>query len=253
MHRQQLWETVPPAEIQFRPHQFIALPETAQRYLQSAIAFGKWRSHIAPETPLATAVRLRMHGEIKLKNWCPFTAEQIIRFPEGFIWKARVWMRGLPISGFDRALAGEAAMQWKVLGILPIIRESGADIGRSALGRMQGELMWLPSAFCDASVTWTPFNTSQVQAHVRLQGETTPLTLKVNEQGALETIKFPRWGNPDSKGYRYLNFGGIIEAQRTFQGYTIPTQIRGGWHFDGESFAQAGEFFRATIDEARYR
>lgn len=244
MQLQQLWERAILGDKQFLPHQLIALPETAQRYLQSAIA---------PKTPLATSVHFKMHGELKLKTWCPFTAEQVIRFPEGFIWKATVRMRGLPIRGFDRVLDGEGSMQWKLLGVLPIIQESGQDLTRSALGRMQGELMWLPAAFCDSSVTWTAFNSSQVQAHVRLQRETTPITLKVSQQGELETIKFPRWGNPDGKGYRYLNFGGIVEAQGTFQGYTIPKQIRGGWHFDGESFAQEGEFFRATIDEATYR
>jgi hypothetical protein len=244
MDLQQFWNATAAAEKRFQPEELIALPETAQRYLQSAIA---------PETPLAKAVRLKMHGEIKLNNWFPFTAEQVIRFPEGFIWKATVRMRGLPIRGFDRVFDGEGAMQWKLLGLLPIIKESGEDINRSALGRMQGELVWLPSAFCDASVAWTTFNTSHVQAHVNLKGETTPLTLSINQKGELETIKFPRWGNPDNQGYRYLNFGGIIEAQGTFQGYTIPTQVRVGWHFDGNHFSEDGEFFRATIDEAIYQ
>ncbi|WP_408648826.1 DUF6920 family protein [Tumidithrix elongata] len=53
----------------FRPDEFSDRLETVRRYLEHAIA---------PETKLASAVRLRMHGEIKLKDWLPFKAEQVI-------------------------------------------------------------------------------------------------------------------------------------------------------------------------------
>ena len=45
------------------------LPAAARLYLEHAIVRG---------TPLASAVRLRMRGEIKLRRWLPFTAEQVI-------------------------------------------------------------------------------------------------------------------------------------------------------------------------------
>ncbi|MEO6194953.1 MAG: DUF6544 family protein, partial [Thermoanaerobaculia bacterium] len=64
-----LWASAPPATGVFEPGQLAHLPEAARRYLERAIA---------PGTPLASAVRLRMHGEIKLKGWLPFTAEQVI-------------------------------------------------------------------------------------------------------------------------------------------------------------------------------
>ena len=69
-----------------------AFPEGVRLYLEHAIAAG---------TPLASAVRLRMHGQIKLKSWCPFSAEQVIRWERGTIWRAVVWKSGLPIRGGD--------------------------------------------------------------------------------------------------------------------------------------------------------
>ncbi|AFZ45947.1 hypothetical protein PCC7418_3843 [Halothece sp. PCC 7418] len=239
---QQLWETAPLSEENFRWENYTALPEIAQCYLKHAIA---------PEIPLASAVHLTMHGEIKLKNWLPFTAEQVIAFPLGFIWKAT--MKGIPIRGFDQLVQGEGKMQWKLLGLLPVMEASGEDIARSAIGRMLGECMWLPSVLCRSDVTWKSLNASQVIAHLKFQAETIPLTLSVNTEGQLETIQFPRWGNPDEQGYRNIPFGGMIEAEQTFAGYTIPTRIRGGWFFDGETFQQDGEFFRATIDQAIFR
>ena len=51
----------------------------------------------------------------------------------------------------------------------------------------------------------------------------------------------------------YVDFGGIIEEEGTFCGYTIPTRLRIGWYFGTERFESEGEFFRVTIDDAIYR
>ncbi len=87
-----------------------------------------------------------MHGEIKLKRWLPFTAEQVIRSDSQMMWKATVRRNGIPIRGFDRLVGGEGAMQWKVLGIVPVMTTSGPDITRSTVGRLEAESVWLPSA-----------------------------------------------------------------------------------------------------------
>jgi len=64
-----LWNSAPYQDRIFRLDDFTHLPFVARRYLEHAIA---------PGTKLASAVRLQMHGEIKLKNWIPFKAEQVI-------------------------------------------------------------------------------------------------------------------------------------------------------------------------------
>jgi len=61
-----LWKSVSSGEGAFRSGQLSGLAEAARRYLEHAIA---------PGALLASAVRLRMHGEIKLRRWLPFTAE----------------------------------------------------------------------------------------------------------------------------------------------------------------------------------
>src|SRR4051794_8989962 len=118
----ELWNLSPRSGRVFRPEDFSSLPEPVQRYLQHAIA---------PGTPLASAVRLQMHGEIKLKEWLPFTAEQVISLGRGMIWKAKVRLYGAPITGSDRIVDGEGAMRWKLFGIIPIVKASGPDTTRS--------------------------------------------------------------------------------------------------------------------------
>ena len=239
-----LWESVTSQERTFRSDALSNLPEAVQRYLKYAIA---------PETKLASAVRLRMHGEIKLKTWLNFKAEQVICWDRGLIWSATVFMNGLPIWGSDRLIDGIGRMQWKLLGIFPVMTATGADITRSAIGRMQAESLWLPSVLCDDKVLWKVTESSHLHPSFIVQGEKTELDFNIDNIGRLKTLKMPRWSNIEGSEFRYLDFGGIVDAEDTFCGYTIPTRLRIGWYFGTDRFESEGEFFRVTIDDAIYR
>jgi hypothetical protein len=238
-----LWDSTPPATDTFDPNRFRDLPEAARRYLENSIA---------PVTPLATSVRLSMHGEINLNRWLPFQAEQIIRWDRGMIWKANVRMAGLPIKGFDRVLDGEARLKWKLLGLLPVLNESGPDISRSSIGRMGIEAVWLPSVFCRPDTKWSSYDNSLIKAEYPLLGEMIKPELKIGSGGQLQTVKIKRWGRPGEGEFRYEDFGGIAEAEKTISGYTIPTVLRVGWYFGTGRFESEGEFFRVVIDHARF-
>lgn len=240
-----LWDFAPAAAGRmFHLEHFAGLPQVTQKYLEHAIA---------PGTLLANAVRLRMHGEIKLKRWLPFTAEQVIRRDGGMIWKATVRMFGLPIRGFDRLIDGEGAMHWRLLGLIPIMSASGADITRSAAGRVAAELIWLPSAMCADETSWVPRDASHAQARISVARITTEVDLGVDDDGRLQSIALQRWGNPEGAEFHNVAFGGIADREQTFDGYTIPTRLRVGWYFGSARFESEGEFFRVTVDDARFR
>jgi hypothetical protein len=241
-----LWNSPPSHNKSFDPARLdaAAVPEPARRYLEHAIA---------PSTPIAAAVRLRMHGEFRMKKWYPFTAEQVIRTDGGMLWKARIRMHGLPITGFDSVTGGEGKMQWKLLGLLPLVNASGPEITRSAIGRIQGESLWLPSLLCGENVKWTAPDPAHACARFSLLGEQTDLSLGIAETGRVESVQYQRWGNPEGGEFHYACFGGVVEEEGTFGGYTIPTRLRIGWHFGSPRFESEGEFFRVTINDARYR
>lgn len=219
-------------------------PEPARRYLVHAMA---------PNTQLANAVRLRMHGEIKLGAWRPFEAEQVISRTRGLIWTARTRLFGVPVSGFDRFIDGEGEMRWKLFGAIPFMTASGPDITRSAAGRLAGESMWLPSMLCDPSVAWEAADASHPTGHLAFAGHAVPVTLTIGSHGEIQQTAMPRWGNPNREPFAERPFGGVVEAERTFDGYTIPSRVRVGWYFGTERFERDGEFFRCTIDEAAFR
>ena len=194
-----------------------------------------------------------MHGEIKLQRWLPFTAEEVIRWDRGMIWSATVLKNGIPIRGSDRIVDGEGSMQWKLLGIFPVMAAAGPDITRSAIGRVQVESIWLPSVLCHPEVVWTETDRSHPHARFTMLGRTAELDLAVEDNGRVTRASLPRWGNPEGAAFHDVNFGGVLEAEGTFEGYTIPTRIRAGWYFGTDRFESDGEFFRATIDQANFR
>ncbi len=239
-----LWESAQPSSAVFNPADMCTLPESARQYLCHALA---------PGTPLASAVWLRMHGEIKLNKWLPFEAEQVISAQRGMIWAATVRMFGLPVRGSDCLIDGEGAMRWKLLGLIPIMSASGPDITRSAAGRLDAESVWLPSLLCGQDVQWSAPDVHHPRAKFSLHGESSELAFSLADNGAVLDVALPRWGNPDKGMFQYHSFGGIVQEESTFGGYTIPTRLHIGWYFGTSRFGTQGEFFRVTVDEATYR
>jgi hypothetical protein len=240
----ELWSTPPATNRFFDPNAFSSLPEPAQRYLCHAIA---------PGTPLASAVKMTSHGEIKLKGWSPFTAEQVNRIDGRLLWTATIRQSGMPITGFDSLIGGEARMNWRLFGFIPIANADGDDVTQSGIGRYQGEAVWLPSLLCDSSVTWESSGPNQVTANLSTLGRNTRLSLTIDGDGRLEQLAFLRWGNPNGSDFHNEDYGAVIEEERTFGGYTVPSKLTVGWYFGTGRFKSEGEYFRATIDSAQFR
>lgn len=240
----ELWHDPPTGHEAFSPDHLTRLPVGARRYLMHAIA---------PETRLASAVRLRMSGEIRLRHWLPFEAEQVIRPERGLVWRATVRMHGLPVTGFDLLIDGTARMRWSLFGLVPLMRAEGPDITRSAMGRLAAESIWIPSFLARASVHWKDGDAATTTARFRVAGNPMEIELKLGDHGELHAIRMRRWGNPGGGIFRSLDFGAHVEDESAFGGYTIPTRLRAGWHVRNDGFAEDGEFFRATIHSAEFR
>jgi hypothetical protein len=239
----ELWREAPAAAARFDPARLAGLPAGARRLLGHALA---------PEAPLARAVRLEMRGTIRLGDWHPFEAEQVIVQGRGMVWAARVRMKGLTIRGSDRLLDGRGAMRWALFGLIPFLRAEGADITRSARGRLRAETIWLPSLLADPAVAWAQME-DRLTARVPVDGETGDLDLATDAEGRLREVRLLRWGNPGGGPFQEAPFGGLMEAEGTFQGLTIPTRLRVGWWPGTERFEREGEFFRAEVTGVEFR
>ncbi|KAF9296984.1 hypothetical protein BGZ88_011402 [Linnemannia elongata] len=109
---------------------------------------------------------------------------------------------GLPVIGFDRLTDGTAEMRYSLFGYIPLVNVSGLDLFQSAFGRLVSELVFVPAAALDPSVTWQPINDRTVIAVVAHAGQTHDVQLTKNPPGALASVTVPRWakiGNVNKK------------------------------------------------------
>jgi hypothetical protein len=239
-----LWTNAPHAGRAFDPQQVAHLPPLAQSYFTHAIA---------PGAPLAGAVRLRMHGSIKLRRWHRFMAVQVITRDAAMIWRASVRMRMASIRGYDQFVDGRGSMKWRLFGIVPIVLAEGADVTRSVAGRVAAESIWLPPMLLDERVRWSTDGPGVARAALTLAGHSAEVRITL-DHGRLQTIGLSRWGNPDGESFRELPFGACVDQEATFGDYTIPARVRVGWYFDDPArFDAEGKFFEASIDAAVYR
>jgi hypothetical protein len=212
-----------------------------------------WVRHaVAPGAPLRRTVLLTMHGEIRTGRWQPFSAVQVLAPPDGFVWAATAGRWPLRIQGFDRYSHATGEMRWRLGGVIPVSSAVGADITRSAAGRLAAELVLVPAAALDPAVSWQAIDERHAAAAVRIGDLVHHLTIDVDDRGALRSLWLPRWGNPEGGGFAEQPFGVEFADEAPFDGYAIPTTLLAGWGYGTNTWPDGG-FFRATIDAARYR
>lgn len=243
---EELWRSAAPAAAVER-RELERLPAPAQRYFERALTLGE---------PRASAVRLEMHGEIRLgTRWDRFEATQVIRAGRGFVWRASIRTRGLRVSGSDRWVDGAGLVRWKLFGLLPLVKAGGSDISRSSAGRAAIECVWLPGALLDAAERFEELDGMRFAAHVRVGDVVSRVVFDVDGEGRLVSAGMLRWGTPDGvrTPFRAESFGCVAQAERRFGAHTIPTELRVGWYYGTPFFDADGEFFRCVVTNAEFR
>lgn len=237
-HVDSLWRFLAEAEgtrEPFREEMVAGLPAPARRYFLHAIR---------PGTPLASKLIWAYHGEIRPNTampWLSLTAEQIVVKERGFVWKARASKGPLVLTAADHYLDGEGRMRIALFGLVPVVNATGPDLSRSALARLLVESIALPAALLPGPrVEIEGIDERRFAAKLSLQGERTPLTLTVDETGRLKEFVMQRWGDlTDDRSFRYIPYGGFVDEERSFDGYTIPSRLRIGWWFGTDRYQEA--------------
>ena len=155
------------------------------------------------------------------------------------------------ISGSDRFVGGTGAMDWRLFGIIPVMRAAGSDTSRSAAGRAAAEAVWVPTSLLPRffGVEWTTPGAGQARAHHRVVDHQVDVDLAVTSTGLVRSVVFERWGDPYGTGtFGLHSFGGEFSDHATFNGMTIPVEGRLGWHYATDRWTE-GEFFRFRVTD----
>jgi uncharacterized protein DUF6544 len=205
------------------------LPAPAQRYLLHAIR---------PGTPLATSLKLAFEGSMQFgpqsQLW-PLAGQDIVITPQrGFIWCEQLRFGPVPRHGILYYAKGDGRVMWSYLNLLmdpSKMSGKGPDTAKSMLGRFLSKLIWIPSALLpQPGVRWEAVDDEHARVVITFEGETVPLTLKIDPEGRLEELTFPRWGAKNADGsYSYFVYGVNVQEEMAVGGYTIPSRVSAMW------------------------
>jgi hypothetical protein len=230
----------------FDPAMIETLPEPARRYFLHSIASG---------TPLRTTVRLRMTGTFLLgdrqsSQAFAMTADQILAPPDQFVWIPVMRSGAMTIGGSDGLVDGRPWTRFWINGVLPVVNlEGGEGLHRAALTRPAMEAIWSPASLLpSAGVAWEQTGPDTVRIVFPTPIE--PVQMTLDDDGAIKEISTMRWSdaNPE-KTFKLQPFGGVVEAEQSFEGFTIPSRVKIGNHFGTEDYLP---FFQAAIVSAEY-
>lgn len=248
MNTSTTWRTLPelearlarrPAPGSFDEGELRGLPDSVRRYLLASIA---------PGTPLARSVRFGMRGRVKLgRRWIPFNARQVYGPHDGLLWRARA---GGIVVGYDGYAGGVGAMEWKLFGLIPLIRADGPDLSRSSAGRVAAEAVWVPTALLPRfGVTWRATDSHHATASYRLDGTELHLDFVFDDDARVLSVSLDRWADVDGTGrFTHHRFGHELRRYSTFDGVTVPSAGRGGWFYGTDRWSE-GEFFRYELTD----
>ena len=134
---------------------------------------------------------------------------------------------------------------------MPVLSAAGPDITRSAAGRLAGEAIIVPPACWGATWSEGPFPDTAVMSWL-LDGEREDAMIRVDPEGRLRELSMQRWGDPDGTGYGRRPFGVALSEEADVAGVRVATVLRAGWAWGTDRQAE-GEFFRARIEDVRFR
>jgi uncharacterized protein DUF6544 len=157
------------------------LPEPVRRYLRVTRAVGQ---------PRVQNYWIRFTGRIRSApdaRWMPFVAEQQSFADEPtrlFLMRARMF--GIPVEAFHRLIAGQATMQVKVAGVVPLADQRGDEMNRAETVTLFNDMCILaPGTLAGPGISWEAADASTARARFTLHGHTITATLFFDSDGRL--------------------------------------------------------------------
>lgn len=223
----------------FSAAEVTGLPDTVRRYFEASIV---------PGTPMASWVRFRMRGSVRIGGvWLPFRARQTLSPLRGFTWAARV--AGV-LVGSDQYADGAGAMEWSLLGLIRVIHADGEQLSRSSAGRAGAEAVWVPTSMLPRfGVRWTGTGPHHAVASYSLDRNELELHYTFDEAARVRSVVLDRWGDPEGNGtWGFHRFEHRLTRHSSFGGVSIPCAGRGAWLATADRWGE-GEFFRYEITD----
>jgi hypothetical protein len=221
----------------------LALPEPVQRYLSYSQVVGK--------EPIRT-VRLKQLGKMRQsarQPWMKFDAEEYYSVnPPGFLWVGTMRKGGFPlVRARDRYRDGKGNMQIKLGTIFTIADATGEEMDQGSMMRYLNEMMWFPTAFLEANVSFEPVDQTSAKVTLTDVGKHVAATMYFDEEGRVTNFVAPRYREVSGKN-ELATWSTPITAYGEFGGLKLPVEAKAVWKLKEGDL----EYFDVVIPDLAY-
>jgi hypothetical protein len=212
------------------------LPPAVRRYVDRANA-----------AEPAQRVRVTQVGEMWLKpgGWAlRFDAVEDFAVAEvAFEWRARFRPMGC-LRVVDRYAAGEGLLEARLLGLLPVMRQTGPELAVGEALRYLAELVWAPHAMvANEHLEWRELDDRHVEVATRVGSTRAAVRLELDAEGDVVGARVD--DRPRAEGKRVLPrpWVGSFDDYAVVDGIRMPTRGEVRWELPEGPFT----YWRGTI------
>jgi hypothetical protein len=174
-----------------------------------------------------------------------FPARETLTAASGLDFSARARLGPLPVTTQDRYQDGRADSRIRLLGVLPIVSKRG-PMPTGPGGRERVAALHVPPRHRRRLVG----GQRGPAAHLPVHGEAVHASLRIGPAGQLHDLRLERSSDlTDDHAYTLIPFQSWVQAERSFDDYTIPSQLHAVWWAGTDREFQ---FFRATVQQATF-
>ena len=206
------------------------LPAPVQSYIRQSGAVGQ---------PRVTHFRAVWRGRIRetaSDPWMEFTAEQYNFLDEPSRFFAMDARRGvLPVDVLHVFTGGAASMKVRLVSVVPLVSNSGADLTRAETVTLFNDLSILaPGALADPGIRWEAIDDASVRAEYTIGTNTIRAVLSFNESGQLVDFASDDRlaASDDGRALTPRRWSTPLSDYRPFGKWTVATRGEGWWHPD---------------------
>ncbi|MBS1517848.1 MAG: hypothetical protein JSS91_07160 [Bacteroidetes bacterium] len=217
----------------------VNLPEPVRNYLKFTGVVNK---------PKIKNMRVVFEGEMRSrgKDYFSFRSEQFNSFEDParlFFMKAKMF--GITVPGYHRYVNGEASMDIRLFGLIPVVKNSGDIMNKTETVTLFNDLCLLaPAALTDKRIQWEKINDTAVKAVFTNKGISVLAELFFNSQGQL--INFISGDRTDISDMKQYPFSTPVSEYRNTNGFDLISKGEAVWKYPDGDFTY-GKFYLKEI------
>jgi len=148
---------------------------------------------------------------------------------------------------------GEAGIRETAYGLFLLHSSSGEKAVKVMRSRIMNDYILNPASLLpQQGARWQESSSDdRAQVSVSMDGQSLELDLEVDAEGRLLEVVAQRWGSVGTVDRQFTDIphGVLVDEEKTFDGYTIPTKLRSGWWYGTEKYMES---LLITIQNARF-